>query len=439
MNQTARFLQLAQAWIRLGQVEKAIKSCRGVLQRDPEQVEVEYFLLDVLMKLSRFEEALECCQRLLQRFPGDRPLQLRHQLCFQSWEQSQLPDQPGGKLCLFDQKRIPSQRSGWAYALDGLRSLHHRRGVRFDGFIENNFSWRYAHEGFDPASKMVRLGRTGWDEEEVTSEELGVVPYRQPWVGFWHNPHEMPAGFHDYSTPQAILQRRSWLESAPYCQGLFTLSKRLAHWLRQRTGLPVVALIHPTEIPSKIFDLERFHSNRQPKIVQVGWWLRRLTSIYRLPVHHHYQKVWLVTTPFPNARSHFLSLMEREGGRPDCPNTMEVTQLSNDDYDALLEQNLVFLDLYDSSANCAIIECIARATPVLVNPLEAVREYLGEDYPFYFKSLEEAAQKAMDFDRVAQTHRYLLQLPLRQRLHHQHFCQELRQSSIYQSLVAPGD
>ena len=49
--------------------------------------------------------------------------------------------------------------------------------------------------------------------------------------------------------------------------------------------------------------------------------------------------------------------------------------------------------LHGASANNMVIECIARATALLVNPLPAVVEYLGEGCPFYFRSLAEAAEK----------------------------------------------
>ena len=71
-------------------------------------------------------------------------------------------------------------------------------------------------------------------------------------------------------------------------------------------------------------------------------------------------------------------------------NTREEDQISNADYDRLLSENIVFVELHDANANNAIIECIARATPLLINPLPAVVEYLGRDYPLYYSSLEEA-------------------------------------------------
>jgi hypothetical protein len=60
-----------------------------------------------------------------------------------------------------------------------------------------------------------------------------------------------------------------------------------------------------------------------------------------------------------------------------------------EEYDDLLSNNIVFIDLFDASANNTIIECIIRNTPVIVNKLVSVVEYLGEDYPLYFNDLQE--------------------------------------------------
>jgi hypothetical protein len=115
-------------------------------------------------------------------------------------------------------------------------------------------------------------------------------------------------------------------------------------------------------------------------------------------------------------------------------NTQDVTYLPNDAYDRMLQENIVFLDLYDASANNAVVECIARATPLLVNRIPPVVEYLGADYPFYFDSLEEAAAKALDFDLVQRTHEYLLTCPTRARLSPTAFLAEFRASEVYQHL-----
>lgn len=60
--------------------------------------------------------------------------------------------------------------------------------------------------------------------------------------------------------------------------------------------------------------------------------------------------------------------------------------LQNDDYDNLLSENIIYINLVDASAVNTIIECTVRATPVIVNKHPAVVELLGESYPLYLKS-----------------------------------------------------
>ena len=62
-----------------------------------------------------------------------------------------------------------------------------------------------------------------------------------------------------------------------------------------------------------------------------------------------------------------------------------IDKLSNDDYDQLLTENIVFINLVDASAVNTIIECIVRNTPIIVNDHPAVVELLGPNYPLYFK------------------------------------------------------
>jgi hypothetical protein len=110
-----------------------------------------------------------------------------------------------------------------------------------------------------------------------------------------------------------------------------------------------------------------------------------------------------------------------------------VPHLSAARYDELLSKNIVFLHLYNAVANNAIIECIVRNTPVLVNPLPSVVEYLGVDYPFYFQTLAEAAAKAQDNLLIKKTHEYLKALP-KHMLTGESFCLSLAQSDLYKNL-----
>ena len=84
-----------------------------------------------------------------------------------------------------------------------------------------------------------------------------------------------------------------------------------------------------------------------------------------------------------------------------------IDHVENDMYDLLLSENVIFLNLKDCSAVNTVIECITRNTPLLVNPLPAVVEYLGPEYPLYYNDLEHAARLLIDQDRLRMAHEYL--------------------------------
>ena len=55
------------------------------------------------------------------------------------------------------------------------------------------------------------------------------------------------------------------------------------HTLIKKYNIPVYTLYHPTEIPDIKFDIEEFKKCKDKKVVQIGWWLRKLHSIFLLP------------------------------------------------------------------------------------------------------------------------------------------------------------
>lgn len=322
-------------------------------------------------------------------------------------------------ISLSNQLSFTSHRSGWNYAIHALKPLHDPQGVLFDGYLENSFVWK--------------------------TQQSNQVPYTQPWVGFLHNPPDMPRWFGYEQVPQVMFTQDDWQKSLAYCVGLFCLSNYHADWLRGQVEQPVSALIHPTEISNVQFSFDRFVANPYKKIVQVGWWLRKLNAIYQLPIAADnplgYRKIKLSPKAKKGARNYIQSLEEKEKAveglsfEPEwTENTYPLGHVSNDEYDRLLSENIVFVAVHASSANNAVIECIARATPILINPLPAVVEYLGPDYPMYFHTLAEAAEKAMDLALIQDTHEYLKACDTRQRLSGEYFCQQFAASEVYQQI-----
>lgn len=67
--------------------------------------------------------------------------------------------------------------------------------------------------------------------------------------------------------------------------------------------------------------------------------------------------------------------------------TMEFIEfVDNENYDKLLSENIVYINLVDASAVNTVIECVVRRTPIIVNNHPAIVELLGDKYPLYIKS-----------------------------------------------------
>jgi hypothetical protein len=327
-----------------------------------------------------------------------------------------MPPAKERKIALADQLRLDFglHRSGLKYGLRFLLGLHNPRGVALDAFIERTFAWL----------------------------PQGNQAHETPWIGFIHVPPRSPEWFHPEQGNAAIFASESWQRSLPFCRGLFAFSRYHQKYLAERVPVPVETLRLPSETPDLKWSPEAFAANADRKIVQVGWWLRRLHAIYQLP-KTDFQKAFLdvghPSLPALMAKEKEILIRTGDFDSVDLSSVVTIPCLSNPEYDRLLSRNVVFMFLYDSSACNAIVECMVRHTPLLVNPLAAVVEYLGDDYPFYFETLPEAAAKLMDRDLILRTHDYLRRLPRVGELSGESFYHAFVDSAIHRSLAVPPE
>lgn len=321
------------------------------------------------------------------------------------------------KLNMGNQLSFYCHRSGWDYVIKNMSifSINDKNKTYFDGFLENTFAWR-----------------------KFESIRRHKIPYPTKWCGFMHNPPNTLPWFSDNNAfCNSILCDSFFKESLQNCKGIFTLSKYHADFIKNYIPeIPVEWFYHPTEIPELKFNYEAFLANKEKKVITIGWWLRKLNYIYLLRANG-YVKMRLL----PNNRSREsifrLEKIENELYNLHITNqdrsTVKLVEfVSNDDYDKLLSENIVYLELYDSSANNLIIECMARGTPILINKLPAIVEYLGENYPLYVNSIEEADAKLQDFDLLNKAHNYLLNEQYKIKI--ENFIEKFYNSKIYKNL-----
>lgn len=439
---------LGRAWLRKGQAGPAAAHLETALSLCPEDPQVHLCLSYLRLLQGDPRAAVECMRSALRNArPETRLHREMRLLCLLAGDPPEpvaLPDNPAGRLRFASRYERTHHRSGWSYAVAALEPLHSSNGVLFESFLEEPFAWQHSRPGIRSGAAMLNALCEQGDEVPLTSEELRIVPYREPWVGFLHNPPAMPRWFHYQESPQSIFAKSVWKESLKHCVGLFALSEYAADWLRRASGKPVSAVLHPTETPARLFDFEQFLANPRKLVIQVGWWLRSLGAINRLPIARDnplgFTKLWLMPRFFEGAHAYLHQLRDQEFerfGRPQpeyAANTREQQHVANEEYDRLLGENICFVNLFDASANNAVIECLVRGTPILVNALPAVREYLGTAYPLYYEDLADAAAKAQDLGRLRAAHQYLLECSTRQRLDAESFRQSVEASEVYQLL-----
>mgnify|MGYP003643233053 CR=1 FL=1 len=293
-------------------------------------------------------------------------------------------------------KGFVAHRSGWSFCMNALRPFHSKSGIFVDDFVERSFSWDMGEFHF--------------------GENPHKLPYKTDWIGFIHNPPNVPEWFDIYNSPQAILSRDVFQQSLKSCKCLITLSNYLKDWLEPRVDVPLVSVKHPTEIPAKKWEPHKFMQNSRPPVIQIGYWLRKMEAILNLQTSYPYRKVWMPSNP--NYGSKMLSVYEKTqhefwGKKYRWASVEFMEWLSNEDYDNFLTSGIVFLDLYDASANNAVVECIARNTPLLVNRIPSVVEYCGEDYPLYYDDLDHAASLLQDKQNIFAAHEHFKKMDKR--------------------------
>ena len=308
-----------------------------------------------------------------------------------------------------------NHRAGWSYVINGFNQFSDPDSpVDCITFLEKQFVW-------------------GTLPGEGASNN--PTPLVRPWVGFLHVPPNVPSWFQFEQSNQIVFSKRIVQESLKNCLGIFVLTEYHKRFVENylKPKFPISVLYHPTEFTERNFDYERYSKNPKKRLIQVGWWLRKLNAVSKIQTTDF--------TPTILGKNDWnkciVTYSERRiTGEARLANNVEyIPFLSNDDYDELLTENIIFLDFYDTSANNAVIECIARGTPILVCRHPAVEEYLGRDYPLFYSNYREAAELIQSNSKIIQAAQYLKSEKLKSRLHLNHFIDQFKRSEVSMTVM----
>lgn len=338
-------------------------------------------------------------------------------------------------------------RSGWSYVVGGLMNLDattmlKQSDVFIDTYVDRSFHW-------------------GKD----IMKTLGEIPYTRSWYGFIHHTFDTT---HSINNCQTLLEQEDFLLSLNTCKGLIALTQYLKNKLeialyeKGVTHVPVHVLYHPMEFVENNFTPSKFINNTDKKIVQIGAWLRNPYAIYQMTLPNkkefdikkthlkgtemdlyfapnnffdiitqslclHDKNYLSSLSSFSSPSSSLPSMCRAESiSRQDntypsnkyCQGVLHLLEfnhnsvtvldkLSNQEYDKLLAENIVFLNLVDCSAVNTVIECIVRDTPLVVNRHPALEELLGIDYPGFYDTLQEAGELCVSMSSILKMYNHM--------------------------------
>jgi glycosyltransferase involved in cell wall biosynthesis len=307
---------------------------------------------------------------------------------------------PSRRLRLDNWVFWPHHRSGWKHLLWLVSEhLHAPEGTRFVSAVEDEF--------FIKSDKYAG-------------------PIKEPWVGFIH---QVPHQTHNFPDLERLVRREEWKESIEYCKGLWVLTNYQKDFLLYLdVSVPIAKVHYPTVTPAEYFSFEKFIRNKNRRLLFIGEFLRNFQAFYDLDAPD-YEKTFLRSEAI-DRHMQKLRVVENDS-------VTSLYPVENEKYDRLLSENIVFLNLFDAVGTTTVVECVASGTPILINKVGAVSEYLGEEYPFYYDTLEEATHKASDLDLIQQTAEYLRTWELKEKLTGTSFLEEIQNTSIYRSLPVP--
>ena len=227
------------------------------------------------------------------------------------------------------------------------------------------------------------------------------VVLQHPWIGIIHTVGGLTKTFAAEDTVEGLLANPHFIGSLQKCQLLIAHTLQLAKYLRadpRLAGIPLRVVPHPMGLSewAPQFDLDKFMSNSAKRVILLGSQYRRVSTIYTLRTT--YPKAWLPgggAEITDRQQRFFASAMTADGwdailhkngsacAASGCDADVRMLNwqvdimytASHSEYDALVLQNIVIIDLLAASANNAVLEAISMNNPVLICKLPGEHSY----------------------------------------------------------------
>jgi hypothetical protein len=217
------------------------------------------------------------------------------------------------------------------------------------------------------------------------------------WVGIVHSVASDSDNLH-YQTLHNYVQHPWFLQNKTRCLKLITLSKYTADILRSLTDIPVTNIYHPKFCGEYFFNIDSYFNN--PQLSQSGFHARNFLKFAEFNTKI-YKNIYVNKGCNNNYLNKYLSLTPHNINIKNC-------FLNNTDYIHNLTKSIGFAYYNDVAASNALLEHIVTHTPIIVNKLPAVVEYIGKNYPLFYEDIQHDPDRyLLDKKHIIQCTNYL--------------------------------
>ena len=232
-----------------------------------------------------------------------------------------------------------------------------------------------------------------------------VKPLNKDWIGIFHNPFNTQTSYKHMD-----IWNNGWYnikEHLSSCKGIFCISNSLKQDIikfldNNNIKIPFVEnLYHPLVYDDRYaFNMDLFWKCKN--VYQIGSYLRHIKAIIDIEIPHEFKKH--ITPSSKNNKNLLKSLGFCENKLKERNITFK--SISQENYNKLFENSIIFLNLMDATANNVVLECIHSNTPIIINRLPATIEYLGEDYPLFYDNYN-SIDELLTYENILNAHNYL--------------------------------
>lgn len=240
-----------------------------------------------------------------------------------------------------------------------------------------------------------------------------------PWLGIIHSSINND---NNNFTVDRFLKSSQFLAAKDKCKGLISTTRHVALYLKNHIDIPIYHLTHPKKDISTKFNLKQYL--KSPKIIHNGATLRNFNEFFNFDTK--LKKVIYTVRDNPmlvqatNSNIDNFDTMYYMENNPDIVaggfntpekawnhynlhghkenrptrfyknlNNIEIYTglVTEEKYIKRLTESIGFAFYYDCAASNLILEHIKSYTPLIVNKIPPIVEYLGFDYPLYLQDI----------------------------------------------------